>query len=181
MIFVHQGLAAAAPNYSKQRYAIIELFNYGGKHIYNSESFSKEESEIRSTRFNKSIRRCKYIILLFVFSFAIGTANPIYIFYRDGIFHTLTGVIFPFVERYSKMELYINVVYQSISVIIAGLGVVSLQIGTTMLTDTYEITVDISISEIRKINMHLRSNDLTKAEIRKRLNVIFQQIRESDR
>lgn len=113
-------------------------------------------------------------------SVIIGAANPIYIFYRDGILYTLTGVLFPFVERNSILEIYINLVYQSITAAVAGLGFVIIQVSSSLFVNTINVTTELTIQEMVDLSDDLKCNNSSRAKKSMKLIRIFNQIQRID-
>lgn len=113
-------------------------------------------------------------------SILIGVANPIYIFWRDGIFYTMTGVLIPFFNRNSKSELVINVVYQTITATVAGLSLIVIQVTTAITIDTVNIQTELSISKMKILTKHLERMDLMEIQINDRIVNILKQIQSID-
>lgn len=113
-------------------------------------------------------------------SFLIGAANPVYILIKDGIFYTLTGVLIPFVEKDSKTDLIINIIYALAVLICAGSGVIVIQVNCGIICHTVEVTADLSTNELNVLSTHLELNNLDGTNIDKRLIRIIQQIQTTD-
>lgn len=103
-----------------------------------------------------------------------------YIFYRDGTFYTLTGVIYPYVEQNSQLELVLNVLYQTIASLIALISLPVLQGSSAIFSDTVNVSTEINIYELKKLSIDLERSILKIVEIRNRLNHICKQIQKTD-
>lgn len=115
-----------------------------------------------------------------ILSSIVGSANPIYIFYRDGIFYTLNGVLIPFVEKNSDLDLMINLIYQSISAAIAFFALITIQCGNSICNNTIEVTTDLTIFEMEKLSNGLVRGHFSDKDIFKRLKLIFCQVHQID-
>lgn len=162
---------------SKTRLQARENLLFCDRYVYMDDNKSNAYTKICSKHIWKTYKLFLINMGLTLGSFAVGIANPLYIFYRDGVFYTLTAVSFPFVEQNSKLETFINLFYQAITASIAGLAYVFLQVGSAITCDTMDVTADISILEMKRLTKHLQRNDLKVFQIQKRLNRIFQQIK----
>lgn len=166
---------------TEKRFEAREIGLFGGRFIYNNNLAPTEYNKICSNILRQMYSRFFWILSLRLASVLVAIANPIYIFYNDGVFYTLTDVMIPFVEKNSNAEIYINVIYQMITAYFAGIGFILIENYSALVYSSYNVTTDISLSNMNDISKHLEKNDFKKTEIHMRLRRLFDQIQTTDR
>lgn len=176
-MFCLKAFSAYITTVTEPRFQARENLLFCDRYVYNDDNKSNAYTKICSKHIRKTYKSFLINISLTISSVAIGVANPLYILYRDGVFYTLTGVSFPFVQRNSEFETIVNLFYQAITASIASLAYIIMQVGYTIICDTMDVTADLTVLEMKILTKHLQRNDLKNIQIQNRLNRMFQQIK----
>nr|AOT85630.1 odorant receptor 113 [Mayetiola destructor] len=173
-------IAQIISSFSDARFDARDLFQFAIKNIHNNDHDANEYNAICTKNIHITIRRFISALILLTASFLVGVANPVYIFIKNGKFYTLAGILFPFVEKDSKTELYINIIYSLVVIMVAVLAVIGIQVCCGIICHTIEVTADLSINEMKELSINLEMNKTNEANIGVKLNRIFQQIQKID-
>lgn len=114
-------------------------------------------------------------------SLIAGVANPVYVYYRDGVLYFLTGTDTPFCEKGSTAEFYLNVIYTLVMVFITVCGSFSMQLCSVLVCNTIDVTTDLTIMELDELSNLLERNNLPKIKVQMRIKRAILQILRSDR
>lgn len=155
--------------------------NYAHDNIYCDDHRPTAYNKICSKILDNTIQRYKVVMTLIILSSIAGAANPIYIYFRDGILYTLAGVLIPFVEKGSSLETILNTIYQIVAAVFAILGLTCVQASISIMTDTIDVSTDLTILKMQTFSNRLKRGNLTERDIRNRLNTIFYQVKKIDK
>nr|AOT85629.1 odorant receptor 112 [Mayetiola destructor] len=165
----------AYANALTKRHRIYKIGHFGQTYLYN-----EEFDEICSKSVNKTVKRFMIIMGIILASVILGSINPVYIWYRDGIFYSLAGVRFPFVEQNSNLNIMLNIILQLLLGYNAINGLTLLQTYQGTLMNAIELSADISIKEMINLSDYLEGGNADDAVIKKHITKIFRQIQRID-
>lgn len=168
------------PTITESRFRIKESIMYCGLFIYNDDLQLTIYNKICLKNLQRTFKEFGVLTSIIVASLIIGSANPTYVFYRDGIFYTLTGVLIPFVEKNSNLETILNIISQLYTASVALIGLVTVQVCCRLFIDTINITTDLCIQEMINLSNDLERGHLSQDQICMRLIKIFRQIQRMD-
>lgn len=123
--------------------------------MYNDDHNPTKYNQICRDNIKNTVKRIKFIMGLTFFSILIASAYPSYVFIKTGKFHTLAGVLIPFVEEGSLLETQLNVIYLVVSSITAGISLFNCQIQTGIIRDVMLVTTNLTIMELEELSEHL--------------------------
>lgn len=149
---------------------------FGKNNLYNDTI-----EEICSKNINKSVRRWIIIMTLIIASFVLGLVYPTYVWYRDGIFYTVAGVLIPFVEPNSNLDITLNLIYQTLIGYNAINGIMMIHIYNALFMNSVELSTDICINDMKNLSARLDGQNTIEALIGQYMTKIFQQIQKIDR
>lgn len=172
---------AHLPGISNDRFQIKATLTYAGNVIYSNDDQRKNIESVLNDSIEKSIKRIKIIILCVLASAVIGGVNPMYVFIRDGVLYTLTGVAIPFAERGSHLETTLNMVYQSYSLFVAFIGCLTIQITTGLHMNQINVLAGVTDLEMAEFSAMLEKRKLSQFHTNRRLLQILKQIHQGDK
>lgn len=158
-----------------KRYDMKECTVFGIKNLYN-----EEYSDLSSKCINQTVKQFIITMAITLASFILGIIYPVYIWYRDGVFYTLAGVMIPFVEPNGTLDVTINVILQVIFGYNAFNGLVAIQTYHAIVLNSAQLSTEISRREIRNLTAHMERGNVSEALIHEYLTKIIRQIQRID-
>lgn len=164
----------------KYRFKSHELY-FTYKKIYTDEDKSIKHNEIRENSIEYTIEQSKLMVKIIFASVLAGVANPLYVYYRDGVLYYLTGTDTPFCERGSKAEAYFNITFSIITALGGAAALCVMQTSSALICNIISVTTDLILLELDEFSDLLEQNHLSQIEIKMRVKRVILQILRTDK
>lgn len=124
------------------RYRYREIIQFAGNNIFMDRKPSTEYEQKLDAHAMKLIKISISTTIFVAFSFSLILIGPIYVFVSNGEYANPTGVIMPFVNPDSGRGFAINLSIQFAVASIASVGLISTEILSCMINNTYAVMTD---------------------------------------
>ena len=159
------------------RFKVNSLLNFGGSFIYQNENQSIKYRLICMKHAKKLIKSIVTDLPLMFTAHAIIFDVAIYAHYSQHIPINPFAINLPFFEKNSNVELFINMVFQSIMGAYAAIGCFGVEIGECLMNNTIIAIPDVIGFNLFNINDELKTNGMNFKSILQLRNT-FRQIQD---
>lgn len=158
-----------------------KVLNYGGKNIYNNNNDINLHNKICSQNMDKSLKRFIAVGSIVCLACGIALLGPVYSFVVNGNRSTLLSVRLPFIKKDSDLEFLLLLIVQALVGSYGFFGNNGLEAGYNLIINVIRITTELIQLNIRKMSGDLGARRLAKSQIQRKLYLIFDRIKYSNR
>lgn len=158
-----------------------KVINYGGKNIYNNNNDINKHNKICSQNMDKSLKHFIAVASIVCLACGIALLGPVYSFVVNGNRSTLLSLRLPIVEKDSDLEFLLLLIMQPLVGFYGFFGNIGIEAGYNLNINVIRITTELIQLNIRKMTGDLEARRLTKSQMQRKLYLIFDKIKHSDR
>lgn len=162
------------------RFKVNSLLNFGGNCIYRNENQSINYKNICSKYAKKLIKSVMTDLPLLFIAHAIFFEVAIYTHYRQNIEITPLAINLPFLEKNSDLELFVNMIFQSIMGTYSAIGCFGLEIGECIMNNAIIAIPDVIRFNLSELDDECEANGMNLKSILQLRNT-FRQIQDYQR